>query len=244
MACATNSTNGTPSPEAVGLDKERAFIEFACAATLIMEMIPAHLDYGGGLNVEQRANLAANGQGLLLNLEKLKAALVEPYERYTRSGAVNAEAYRRLRLQRQAQLVRNAQQQQQPPARNAPKRSTPPRRKPRPTSSNDGAHNGRRRPRRTPPWGIRDPRLERSMGEGAASIGAARRQRLGHMRLARGLRTKDRNHPHTEVDRHMEQEGQGQRTALEDRNRSPPTSPPPPRPLCHPSCVPQGSPRP
>ncbi|KAJ6568178.1 hypothetical protein B0H10DRAFT_1041216 [Mycena sp. CBHHK59/15] len=44
-----------------------------------------------------------NGQGLLLNLEKLKAALVEPYERYTRSGAVNAEAYRRLRLQRQAQ---------------------------------------------------------------------------------------------------------------------------------------------
>jgi hypothetical protein len=80
-------------------------------------------------------------------------------------------------------------------------------------------------------WGTRYPRRERSMGEGVASKEAARRPRLGHMRLARGLRTEDRNHPRTEVDRHVEQEGQGRRTALEDRNRSPPTSPPPPRRL-------------
>jgi hypothetical protein len=28
MACATNSANGAPSPDAVGLDTERAFTEF------------------------------------------------------------------------------------------------------------------------------------------------------------------------------------------------------------------------
>ncbi|KAJ7864238.1 hypothetical protein B0H14DRAFT_444278 [Mycena olivaceomarginata] len=58
------------------------------------------------------------------------------------------------------------------------------------------------------------------MGKGAASMGVARRQRLGRMRLARGLRTEDPNHLRMKVDRHMEQEGQSQRTALEDRNRS------------------------
>ncbi|KAJ6583754.1 hypothetical protein B0H10DRAFT_2067564 [Mycena sp. CBHHK59/15] len=51
--------------------------------TLIFETIPVHRDYGSGLNVEQRANLTANGQDLLPNLGKLKAALVGRYERYT-----------------------------------------------------------------------------------------------------------------------------------------------------------------
>ncbi|KAJ7749377.1 hypothetical protein B0H16DRAFT_1319223, partial [Mycena metata] len=41
----------------VGLDLERAFIEYARAATLILEKIPSHRDYGTGLTTEQRNNL-------------------------------------------------------------------------------------------------------------------------------------------------------------------------------------------
>ncbi|KAF8157611.1 hypothetical protein K438DRAFT_1861182, partial [Mycena galopus ATCC 62051] len=39
---------------------ERGFIEFARAATLIVETIPAHRDYATELNGEQKANLTAN----------------------------------------------------------------------------------------------------------------------------------------------------------------------------------------
>ncbi|KAJ7022299.1 hypothetical protein C8F04DRAFT_891721, partial [Mycena alexandri] len=41
----------------VGLDLERAFIEYARAATLILEQIPNHRDYGTGLTTDQRNNL-------------------------------------------------------------------------------------------------------------------------------------------------------------------------------------------
>ncbi|KAJ7323676.1 hypothetical protein DFH08DRAFT_349168 [Mycena albidolilacea] len=268
---------GTSSPEAVGLDMERAFIEFARVATLIVATIPAHRDYDSGLNVERRAKLTANGQALLQNLRKLKTALVERHKRYTRSGAVNAQAVAAFGAIAQAQAgvslfsssivralhpfdnstatrfppshilpllqsaalcphphlpvpilfsfaprvlsfptltslseVRN--DSSSPPRARSHKRSTPPCRKRRPTSSNDGAHSGRRRPRRMPRWRLRDRRRQRIMGKGAASMGAARRQRLGRMRLARGLRTEDR--------KYLCMEGQSQRTALEDRNRS------------------------
>ncbi|KAJ7814468.1 hypothetical protein B0H13DRAFT_1508242, partial [Mycena leptocephala] len=43
----------------IGLDLERAFIEYARAATLIVETVPGHREYGKGLNAEQRANLKA-----------------------------------------------------------------------------------------------------------------------------------------------------------------------------------------
>ncbi|KAF8157631.1 hypothetical protein K438DRAFT_1861217, partial [Mycena galopus ATCC 62051] len=39
---------------------ERGFIEFARAATLIVETIPAHDEYATELNGEQKANLTAN----------------------------------------------------------------------------------------------------------------------------------------------------------------------------------------
>ncbi|KAJ7082156.1 hypothetical protein C8R44DRAFT_720545 [Mycena epipterygia] len=42
-----------------GTDLERAFIEFARAATLILETIPGHRDYATTLKGEQRANLTA-----------------------------------------------------------------------------------------------------------------------------------------------------------------------------------------
>ncbi|KAJ6606703.1 hypothetical protein B0H10DRAFT_1956868 [Mycena sp. CBHHK59/15] len=62
-----------------------------CAATLILETIPANRDYNGELNAEQRGNLTANGQDVLQNLGKLKTALVDRYERYTRGGAVSTD---------------------------------------------------------------------------------------------------------------------------------------------------------
>ncbi|KAJ7450954.1 hypothetical protein B0H11DRAFT_1635869, partial [Mycena galericulata] len=47
---------GHPSGD-IGTDLERAFVEYARAATLIVEKIPGHLDYVGTLSEEQRANL-------------------------------------------------------------------------------------------------------------------------------------------------------------------------------------------
>ncbi|KAJ7359496.1 hypothetical protein DFH08DRAFT_686171 [Mycena albidolilacea] len=52
---------GGGGPEAVGLDMERAFIEYARAATLIVETIPTHRDYQAGLSAEQKRNLKAVG---------------------------------------------------------------------------------------------------------------------------------------------------------------------------------------
>ncbi|KAJ6558754.1 hypothetical protein DFH09DRAFT_922265 [Mycena vulgaris] len=42
-----------------GTDMERAFIEYAQAATLIVEKIPGHRDYGRELTAEQKSNLTA-----------------------------------------------------------------------------------------------------------------------------------------------------------------------------------------
>ncbi|KAJ6513963.1 hypothetical protein DFH09DRAFT_259977 [Mycena vulgaris] len=42
-----------------GTDMERAFVEYAMAATLIVEKIPGHRDYGSGLTAEQKGNLTA-----------------------------------------------------------------------------------------------------------------------------------------------------------------------------------------
>jgi hypothetical protein len=94
---ATNNNDGTSSLEAVGFDMERAFIKFARVATLVVATIPAHRDYDSGLNGEQRANLTAQ------NLRNLRTALAERYERYTRSGAVNAQAVAAFKALAQAQ---------------------------------------------------------------------------------------------------------------------------------------------
>ncbi|KAJ6521074.1 hypothetical protein DFH09DRAFT_939324 [Mycena vulgaris] len=40
-------------------DMERAFVEYATAATLIVEKIPGRRDYGSGLTAKQKANLTA-----------------------------------------------------------------------------------------------------------------------------------------------------------------------------------------
>ncbi|KAF7348451.1 Kinase-like protein [Mycena venus] len=92
MTRATAGGNPRPGTEPVGLSMERAFIEFARAVTLIEETIPAHQEYHNMLSVEQRENLAANGQEILRNLDKLTTALIDRYERYARSGAASADA--------------------------------------------------------------------------------------------------------------------------------------------------------
>ncbi|KAJ7133790.1 hypothetical protein C8R46DRAFT_837649, partial [Mycena filopes] len=51
------SAGGSNSPAEIGLDLERAFIEYARAATLILEKIPVHRDYGTGLSAEHKSNL-------------------------------------------------------------------------------------------------------------------------------------------------------------------------------------------
>ncbi|KAJ7483569.1 hypothetical protein FB451DRAFT_1029190 [Mycena latifolia] len=44
---------------ALASDLERAFIEYAQAATLIVEKIPAHREFATGLTAEQKSNLTA-----------------------------------------------------------------------------------------------------------------------------------------------------------------------------------------
>ncbi|KAJ7812120.1 hypothetical protein B0H14DRAFT_1461418 [Mycena olivaceomarginata] len=74
-------------PEVVWLERERAFIEFARAAKLILETIPALVEYQGDgvLTRRQKDNLAANGQELRKDLEELKVALVDRPETEPRS---------------------------------------------------------------------------------------------------------------------------------------------------------------
>ncbi|KAJ7870998.1 hypothetical protein B0H14DRAFT_2345466, partial [Mycena olivaceomarginata] len=57
----TGAAGGGGGAEAVGLDMEHAFIEYACAATLIVETIPTHRDYQAGLSAEPKRNLKAVG---------------------------------------------------------------------------------------------------------------------------------------------------------------------------------------
>lgn len=63
-----------------GEDIEGAFVEYAKAATIALEMIPTHSEYNVSLNISQRSNLDQHGQQLLDRLSGLKAILVNRYE--------------------------------------------------------------------------------------------------------------------------------------------------------------------
>ncbi|KAJ7503878.1 hypothetical protein B0H11DRAFT_1710429 [Mycena galericulata] len=60
-ALASTAGTGPNTSGDIGTDLERAFVEYARAATLIVEKIPGHGDYTGTLSAEQRANLTAVG---------------------------------------------------------------------------------------------------------------------------------------------------------------------------------------
>ncbi|KIM53982.1 hypothetical protein SCLCIDRAFT_404930 [Scleroderma citrinum Foug A] len=63
-------------------DLEAAFVEFAKAATIILEKLPTHKEYYTLLSPTQRHNLGINGQHILENLGDLKPTLVDRYERW------------------------------------------------------------------------------------------------------------------------------------------------------------------
>ncbi|EGO01337.1 hypothetical protein SERLA73DRAFT_159766 [Serpula lacrymans var. lacrymans S7.3] len=63
-------------------DLEAAFVEYAKAATIILEKLPSHKDYNTLLTSTQRQNLGLNGQNILDSLSELKPTLVDRYERW------------------------------------------------------------------------------------------------------------------------------------------------------------------
>ncbi|KAH9934173.1 uncharacterized protein B0H18DRAFT_979808 [Fomitopsis serialis] len=63
-------------------DYERAFVEYARAATIVLEKLPTHQDYTALLNADQRQNLGMNGQDILESLSQLKPVLVDRYEHW------------------------------------------------------------------------------------------------------------------------------------------------------------------
>ncbi|KAI0703012.1 hypothetical protein BC835DRAFT_1319457 [Cytidiella melzeri] len=67
-------------------DYELAFIEYARAATLVLEKLPRHREYQALLSSTQRSNLGLNGQEILDSLSELKPILVDRYESWIASG--------------------------------------------------------------------------------------------------------------------------------------------------------------
>ncbi|KAJ8496895.1 hypothetical protein ONZ45_g12270 [Pleurotus djamor] len=63
-------------------DLEDAFVQFARAATLVLEKIPSHREYHDVLTPAHRQNLGLNGQDILDHLSNLKPSLVERYEKW------------------------------------------------------------------------------------------------------------------------------------------------------------------
>ncbi|KAI0634310.1 hypothetical protein C8Q77DRAFT_1110992 [Trametes polyzona] len=66
-------------------DYEGAFVEYAKAATIVLEKLPTHPEYQTLLNADQRSNLGMNGQDILDSLSQLKPILVDRYEQWQSS---------------------------------------------------------------------------------------------------------------------------------------------------------------
>ncbi|KAJ7908150.1 hypothetical protein B0H13DRAFT_670985 [Mycena leptocephala] len=146
------SSGGAATSTDIGLDLERAFIEYARAATLIVETVPAHREYGTGLNAEQRANLKANGEDILQHLGRLKAALVERYERYMRSGAAREDAVPAFMAAQQLKNPNPPHQHNQHAKPPSPHTRAP--RKSSQTKPRSGARSARRRRCAMRGWGM------------------------------------------------------------------------------------------
>ncbi|KAI0657521.1 hypothetical protein C8Q70DRAFT_1002072 [Cubamyces menziesii] len=69
-------------------DYEGAFVEYAKAATIVLEKLPTHREYDTLLNADQRSNLGMNGQDILDNLSQLKPILVDRFEQWQASQRV------------------------------------------------------------------------------------------------------------------------------------------------------------
>ncbi|KAI0372553.1 Mov34-domain-containing protein [Pilatotrama ljubarskyi] len=66
-------------------DYEGAFVEYAKAATIVLEKLPTHREYQTLLNADQRNNLGMNGQDILDSLSQLKPILIEKYDQWQSS---------------------------------------------------------------------------------------------------------------------------------------------------------------
>ncbi|KAF8549108.1 hypothetical protein OG21DRAFT_1515534 [Imleria badia] len=75
-------------------DLEAAFVEFAKAATIILEKLPSHKEYFTLLTPTQRHNLGLNGQDILVQLGDIKPLLVDRYERWAVQHPEEAAAVR------------------------------------------------------------------------------------------------------------------------------------------------------
>ncbi|KAK7678703.1 hypothetical protein QCA50_018285 [Cerrena zonata] len=67
-------------------DYEAAFVDFAKAATIVLDHLPHHPEYTTLLNLEQRRNLGNNGQDILHQLGECKVVLVERYEDWVKGA--------------------------------------------------------------------------------------------------------------------------------------------------------------
>ncbi|KAG9310123.1 hypothetical protein JVU11DRAFT_9736 [Chiua virens] len=75
-------------------DLEAAFVEFAKAATIILEKLPSHKEYYTLLTATQRHNLGLNGQDILVHLGDIKPILVDRYEHWAAQHPEEAAAVR------------------------------------------------------------------------------------------------------------------------------------------------------
>ncbi|KZT65004.1 hypothetical protein DAEQUDRAFT_717268 [Daedalea quercina L-15889] len=110
-------------------DFESAFVEYARAATIVLEKLPTHRDYNDMLNADQRQNLGMNGQDILESLSQLKPVLVDRYEQWqaTRSATPGSsrpstagsyypdldESSRRRREEERAEAAKEATRREQ-----------------------------------------------------------------------------------------------------------------------------------
>ncbi|KAF9237134.1 hypothetical protein BU15DRAFT_76242 [Melanogaster broomeanus] len=74
-------------------DLEVAFVEFAKAATIILERVPTHKEYYTILTPTQRHNLGLNGQQVLESLDEIKPILVDRYQRWAAQHPEEADVY-------------------------------------------------------------------------------------------------------------------------------------------------------
>ncbi|KAF9462259.1 hypothetical protein BDZ94DRAFT_1261890 [Collybia nuda] len=101
-------------------DLESAFVEFARAATLVLEKLPTHRDYHTLLNAAQRHNLGLNGQDILDHLSDLKPTLLERHERWMKehpNGEHTPEARQSKTYDKEYRELNRQHSQRQPERR-------------------------------------------------------------------------------------------------------------------------------
>ncbi|KAI0265418.1 hypothetical protein BC834DRAFT_879357 [Gloeopeniophorella convolvens] len=72
-------------------DLESAFVEFARAATIVLEKIPAHPDYRVLLSSTQRHNMGLHGQEILDSLAEIKISIMTRYEQWRSNSSSESQ---------------------------------------------------------------------------------------------------------------------------------------------------------